>query len=102
DYCGDALFSLVTGLSAALSQSKEQGSTAKSKKLREAAKDVAWFTVGLAGGIASHLSGIDPIAAGRLAEGKKRDRESAMPKETDLLALYEERRVALGNLKEAL
>jgi hypothetical protein len=102
DYCGDPLFSLVNGLSAALSQSKDEGSKAKSKKLREAAKDVAWFAVGLAGGVASHLSGIDPIAAGKLAEGKKRDRESPMPPAIDILSLYEARRTALSDLKAAL
>lgn len=102
DYCGDPLLSLVIGLSAALSESKDEESKAKKSKLREAAKDVAWFTVGLAGSVASHLSGIDTIAAGKFAEDKKRGRESAAPTGTDLLALYEQRTTALRNLRNAL
>lgn len=84
------------------SESKDASSVPKSAKLREAAKDVAWFTVGLTGGIASHLSGIDPIAAGEFAETKKRYRKHVSTKEADLLAVYEQRTNSLQHLKKIL
>jgi len=102
DYCGDPLLSVVSALSDALTRSGNDTLRVKSVKLREAAKDAAWYTIGLAGGIASHLSGVDPIAAGEFAERKKRGRKPTAIKKGDLLAAYEERTSSLKSLKKAL
>lgn len=52
DYCGDPLLSVVTGLIASVSIRDET----VGEKLREAAKDLTWFTLGLANKVVSSLT----------------------------------------------
>lgn len=99
DYCGDPLLSIVTALLDALESSKDKDHQKSGLKLREAAKDVAWFTTGMANNLVSHWTGLNPIDAGEFAEGK---RKSKKPIISDFISLYEERTKALGNLKSSL
>ena len=98
DYCGDPLLAITT----ALVEAVEGDSKAKPNaghRLREAAKDVAWFTVGLANSVSSTLTGLDVVKASQLAEDKKKERKAEKP---DFVALYENRKSALNTLKEVL
>jgi hypothetical protein len=98
DYCGDPLLSIVSALlKVAGNETPEKNDAAG--KLRDAAKDVGWFVTGLANNLVSHWTGLDPSAAGKLAEEKKHDRQPKIP---DFVSLYDERTKALGKLKEAL
>ena len=96
DYCGDPLLSLVDALIKAAGANEESKDAAR---LREAAKDVGWFVVGLANDLTSHLTGLDPVAAAELAEEKKKGRQPRVP---DFVTLYEERTKALRKLKQTL
>jgi hypothetical protein len=98
DYCGDPLLSVITGLIRAAETNNPNGQT-DGQSLREAAKDIAWFTIGLANQAASKLSGIDVIAAGEFAENKKKGRIKETP---DFVSLYEHRAEALAKLKITL
>jgi hypothetical protein len=96
DYCGDPLLSLIdTLIKAAGAETNELGA----QRLREAAKDVGWFLLGLANSVTSHLSGIDPAEAAKLAEEKKKGRDVKVP---DFITLYEQRAKALNHLKQTL
>lgn len=95
DYCGDPLLAVVTGLIKAAELNKPEAS----ENLREVAKDVAWFTTGLANEFASKWTGLDLVAAGELAETKKKGRLIEKP---DFVSLYERRTEALFNLKKTL
>lgn len=99
DYCGDPLLSIVNALIKAANADSPQNNTEAANKLREAAKDIGWFVVGLANNMASHWSRFDPPSAGAFAEAKKQGRQPKIP---DFVTLYEERTKALGKLKETL
>lgn len=97
DYCGDPLLSVINALIKTVGADESNQEAAG--KLREAAKDVGWFVVGLANDLVSHWSGLDPVSAGELAEDKKKGRQ---PKVPDFISLYEERTKALQKLREVL
>lgn len=99
DYCGDPLLAIVADLIEAAKPAPEAADTPAGKRLREAAKDVAWFTLGLANKVAANWSGVDPLSAAKLAEDKKKERN---PKPVDFLQLYKDRKDALQNLKDSL
>ncbi|MBC8097498.1 MAG: hypothetical protein H7Y43_16970 [Akkermansiaceae bacterium] len=99
DYCGDPLLSIVNALIKAANGDSPEKNTEAADKLREAAKDMGWFVVGLANNMASQWSGVDPASAGEFAEAKKQGRQPKIP---DFVTLYEERTKALGKLKETL
>jgi hypothetical protein len=95
DYCGEPLLAIVTGLLKAVSAHAPVGE----KRLREAAKDAAWFITGLANDLASKWTGFDPIGAGELVAAKKKERKQEKP---DFIKLYEQRTNALNELKSCL
>jgi hypothetical protein len=97
DYCGDPLLSVITGLIKALEPISDRVDAAIA--LREAAKDVWWFGIGLANSLVDKHTGIDVLKAGDLAEKKKAERE---PKKTDQILAYEERVGSLTKLKDVL
>jgi predicted KAP-like P-loop ATPase len=97
DYCGDALLSIVNGLIKAVKNDKTSKEAVG--RLRDAAKDVGWFVLGLANNLASHWSGIDPLSAGKVAEEKRKDRQIEIP---DFVSLYDKRTEALEKLKSSL
>jgi hypothetical protein len=97
DYCGDPLLSVISGLIQALEPISERAGAAEA--LREAAKDVWWFGVGLANSLVEKSVGVDIVKAGDLAEKKKTERE---PKKTDHIIAYEERVGSLKRLKDVL
>lgn len=97
DYCGDPLLSVISGLIQALEPISERAGAAEA--LREAAKDVWWFGVGLANSLVKKHTGVDVLAGGDLAEKKKAERE---PKKTDQILAYEERVRSLTKLKDVL
>lgn len=99
DFCGDPLLAIVAGLVRALESDKPTDGENPGSKLREAAKDIAWFISGLANSLASHLTGLDPIAAADFAEAKKADRKLERP---DFVSVYEQRVDALTRLKSAI
>ncbi len=99
DYCGDPLLAIVTGLIRALEPKKGEADGAPANKLREAAKDVAWFAVGLANSFVSNATGVDPNAASEFAQTKK---DARKPEKPDFVALYEGRVEALDHLKQTL
>lgn len=97
DYCGDPLLSVISGLIKALEPISERVGAVEA--LREAAKDVWWFGVGLANSLVEKHTGFDVLAGGDLTEKKKTERE---PKKTDQILVYEERVRSLTKLKEVL
>lgn len=103
DYCGDPLIALVSALTEVAES--DAGTTEQKKnvkKLREAAKDIAWFTTALANGFVASVTGINPVEAGELAKQKKDERATSHDARPDLLKKYEARVRALQVLKEAL
>lgn len=102
DYCGDPLVAIIAALIKALEDSAGP-EKAKGRALRDAAKDVGWFTVGILNGIVSNATGIDVLAAAELPEKKKAQREeAAQPPRFNALEVYEQKRTALGALHEKL
>ena len=99
DYCGDPLLAIVTGLIQALEPKKGETDGAPASKLREAAKDVAWFAVGLANSFVANTTGFNPGEAGDLAQSKKNARK---PEKPDFVSLYESRVESLAHLKRTL
>jgi hypothetical protein len=102
DYCGDPLIAILAALNRALlDPASPDRDECAANSLREAAKDVGWFAVGLANGVATKLTGLNAIAAGDFAEKKKSARDND-GENGSLLDTFEERRKALGRLKESL
>ena len=102
DYCGDPLVAIIAALIKAL-EGPDSPEKAKGEALRDAFKDAGWFTLGLLNGVVSNATGIDPMAAGAVAEEKKAQREeAAQPPRFNALEVYEQKRTALGALHEKL
>lgn len=101
DFCGDPLIAIVSAIVEVLGENRDQRDKKRAETLKEAAKDVANFTIGLAGGFAKQMSGMDAMGAAKFAEEKKAARTKPA-KHQDLLAAYEGRRSALAHLKEVL
>ena len=70
DYCGEPLLPIVNALIKAAGDGESAKESGAAHRIREAAKDVGWFFTGLANRFASDWSGIDPMAAGKVAEEK--------------------------------
>lgn len=94
DHCGDPMIAILSGL---IAETERWGKLPKAQtgKLKQAAKDVAWFSVAVANEIASKV-GFDPIAAGEFAEKKK---TKPVP---DFIAAFNQRMDAMRNLKASL
>ena len=98
DFCGEPLFSLVCGLIRAI---EEAGlyEAEQVQRLREAAKDVGWFILGISNSVVSKFTGIDVLGAGDLAETRKKTRQPPRP---DYLKVFEEKSASLKALKTQL
>lgn len=98
DFYGEPLIPIISELVDAVATHVPKQAAAK-KKLKEAAKDAAWFMVGLANSAVP----LDALAAAEFAEKKKLEREDnyeiARP---DLLSDYQSRRDAIRRLKDLL
>lgn len=102
DYCGDPLLSLVDAIQREITERGSDTKTADSlASVREATKDLGWFVAGMANSAISHWTGLDPAAAGDLAEAKKATRAQRLQK-PDILELFQARKAALHRLKCAL
>ena len=102
DYCGDPLVAIIAALIKALEDSTGP-EKAKGRALRDAFKDAGWFGLGLINSFVSNATGIDPMAAGAVAEEKKAQREeAAQPPRFNALEVYEQKRTALGVLQGKL
>lgn len=99
DYCGDPLMAVVLALMKAVHKNGGKDAATNEKHLREAAKDIGWFGVGMANKFVSHVTGLDPVAAGELAEKKKTARKKPVP---DFISTFEHRMESLANLKKTL
>ena len=98
DFYGEPLIPMVSELVDAVSNHLPNGDE-KAKGLKEAAKDAAWFMVGLANSAVP----LDALAAADFAEKKKLERENAnITAKPDLLSDYQSRRDAIQRLKHLL
>lgn len=102
DYCGDPLLSLVDAIEKEITQRSADTKTAhRLASVKEATREVCWFMVGMANSAVSHWTGLDPAAAGDLAEAKKVKRGQPLTK-PNILELFQSRKAALHRLKSAL
>lgn len=97
DYNGDPLFAIVSALAKAVHKKGEAPDA-----LIEAAKDFGWFATAIGSQIVNKLTGIDPVAAGQVAEKKKVDRLEDTQVPMDAFSIYEGRRNAMESLKAAI
>ncbi len=97
DYYGDPLFAIISALASSL-----QNSDRSAESLISAAKDVGWFATAIAGQIARKFTGIDPIAAGDLAEKKNAKREESTNVPMDAFSIYQGRKDAMTHLQLAI
>jgi len=96
DYCGDPLISLVSALVDGL----ETGET--DTPIKNAAKDIAWFSVNMAAQVAGKVFA-DPAKAAEFTERKQAAREGAKEKVTEsFFEAFRNRRTAVAELKEAI
>ena len=103
DYCDEPLLPIISALIEAIEATVEKPDIDPTiNKLKEAAKDVAWFTLGVANSVVKEGLKIDALAAGKLAKEKKNEREAAEAARPDLLDEYQKRRYALNSLKKLL
>jgi hypothetical protein len=99
DFCGDPLVSIVTELIHCVGGGESNSSSLSATNLREAAKDVGWLLTGFGNSVVSHMTGVDIVAVGEMAQSK---REGRQPKTPDFVTHYEQRVDALSKLKNAL
>lgn len=97
DYNGDPLFAIVSALAKAVQKNGEAP-----EALIEAAKDFGWFVTAIGSQLVNKLTGIDPVAAGEVAEIKKVQRLEDTQVPMDAFTIYEGRRNAMESLKEAI
>ena len=98
DFYGEPLIPIVSELVDAVTNHLPDGDK-KSKGLKEAARDAAWFMVGLANSAVP----LDALAAAEFAEKKKLEREDEnITAKPDLLSDYQNRRDAMKQLKDLL
>lgn len=104
DYYDEPLLPIISALIEAIeSQVETPDDDPKFQDLKIAAKDVAWFTLGIANSLIKESLKVDVIEAGKFAEGKRDAREeTSESKRLDLLDEYQKRRHALWNLKRLL
>ncbi|WP_158413403.1 KAP family P-loop NTPase fold protein [Haliea salexigens] len=97
DYNGDPLFAIVSALAEAV---REKGEAADA--LLEAAKDFGWFATAIGSQLVNVLTGIDPVAAGEVAQRKRAERIEGAHQTMDAFSIYEARRNAMYSLKRAI
>jgi hypothetical protein len=97
DYYGDPLFAIISALVEQLNQEEE-----KANDLIAAAKDFGWFSTAIAGQIVKKLTGVDAVAAGEVAEKKKKKSADTTVLSPDSFTLYMQRKDAMETLKVAI
>jgi len=97
DYCGDPLVSLVSALIESLSQKNQD-----TQGVLDAAIDVGWFLTGIGNQVVKTLTGINPVAAGELAEKKKSARKRRQDFSGNYFDIYKAKKKALASLKNAI
>jgi len=98
DFCGDPLLSMLTSLIETMDSLGGADESNNAEKLKEAAKDIGWFTMGLLNGVTSKI-GLDAMRAGEITTKKKNERSETTP---DFIEAYQQRTKAFQNLKTAL
>jgi hypothetical protein len=103
DYCGDPLIAIISALSNALAdKTAADAQPVQASALREAAKDIGWFALGLANSFVNDATGLDAVSAAELAEQKKTQRGEAGKSPANILDVYDRKREALSKLKATL
>ncbi|MCK4830924.1 hypothetical protein KA005_85225 [bacterium] len=97
DYYGDPLFAIISALVESI---KKEGKSAD--KIIDAAKTFGWFSTAIGGQIVKKFSGIDTVAAGELAEKKKKGRDDKLLSLPDTFSIYEGRKNAMNSLRDAI
>ena len=97
DYCGDPLVSLVSALIDSLNRKNKD-----SQGVLDAAKDIGWFLTGIGNQVTNALTGINPAAAGELAEKKKSERKGRQDFSGNYFDIYKAKKKALASLKTAI
>lgn len=107
DFCGDPFLAIASGFETVIDElcSTDSAGSEKKSAFKDAAKDVAWYGLGLANGIMSKLTGVDAIKAGEFAQKQKEKRgnqeHDSLVRE-DLFQNFKDRVNALRRLKDAL
>ena len=97
DYYGDPLFAIVSALVEHLETGGQSATT-----LVNAAKDFGWFATAIGSQVVKKMTGIDPVAAGELAEKKKKTQQKTLEILSDTFSIYQGRKAAMESLKEAI
>lgn len=97
DYNGDPLYAIVSALAEAVQKKGEDAGG-----LLEAAKDFGWFSTAIGSQVVNKFTGIDPVAAGDVAEKKKAERGEAIQLSLDSFSFYQGRKKAMESLKIAI
>jgi hypothetical protein len=97
DYYGDPLFSIVSALVGCIQESGKEADP-----IISAAKDLGWFATAIGSQVVSKFTGINPVAAGEVAEKKKAARAAQPPVPVDAFTVYQVRKKAMGQLQAAL
>lgn len=97
DYFGDPLFAIVSGLVEQIGKDDKNA-----VNIMEAAKDLGWFSAAIFSQVSRKLTGVDPVAAGDVAEKKKNKRKEASDLCGNAFDLYLHRRAAMEALKKAI
>ena len=97
DYYGDPLFAIISAL---VNGIKKEGKSAD--QIINAAKDIGWFSTAIGGQVVKKFTGIDAVAAGDLADKKKKNRDDKPNLPSDTFSIYEGRKNAMSSLREAI
>jgi hypothetical protein len=97
DYYGDPLFAIISALVERLETEEQSAAT-----LINAARDFGWFATAIGGQVVKKMTGIDAVAAGELAQKKKRKRQEPVHTLPDTFSMYRGRKAAMESLKEAI
>lgn len=97
DYYGDPLFAIISAL---VDSIKNEGKSPE--KILDAVKDFGWFSTAIGGQIVEKLTGVNALAAGEIAEKKKKIRGNKVQNHFDTFAIYEGRKNAMLSLKDAI
>ncbi len=98
DHCGEPLLAVLAGLVEAIENWKGEGTPNKSK-FKKAAKEVGWFSTGLANEFVAKWTGLNSVKAEEYAA--KKTGESKLPT-PDFIEMYQQRINALQDLKSEL
>jgi len=94
DYCGDPLVSLIFEIIESLERNNQDATS-----IKEAAKDIGWFVTGIGSQLVNKFTGIDPVAAGELAEKKGAQRKSTSG---SMFEIFQQKKQSLQSLKESI